>query len=207
MHEFRIREFCSDWCTDFSLGGNFWLKRWSEVNGEEGMNPDVGKFIGVYFAFGISSSTAVVVQTLILWIFCSIEVSNLNVLNGCILQYPSTWQKLRSFSTGIQKASWANGICDIQIANELFWNVWPLSPLTCVNRGLLMCFSTPAGRILNRFSRCVTLLSTFRSPNTAWISITSIFSIYWGLRPGRPEIVFGYGRVCVALAYLKEMRG
>lgn len=53
---------------------NVWLKNWSEVNGEEGGNPDVGMYIGVYFAFGIGSAALVVVQTLILWIFCSIEV-------------------------------------------------------------------------------------------------------------------------------------
>lgn len=38
------------------------------------MNLNVGKYIGVYFAFGIGSAALVVVQTLILWIFCSIEV-------------------------------------------------------------------------------------------------------------------------------------
>lgn len=39
------------------------------------MNKDIGKYLGIYFAFGIGSSALVVVQTLILWIFCSIEVS------------------------------------------------------------------------------------------------------------------------------------
>jgi hypothetical protein len=34
----------------------------------------VGFFIGIYFALGIGSATLVVVQTLILWILCSIEV-------------------------------------------------------------------------------------------------------------------------------------
>ena len=39
------------------------------------MNPNVGFYIGIYFALGIGSAALVVVQTLILWIFCSIEVS------------------------------------------------------------------------------------------------------------------------------------
>jgi hypothetical protein len=52
-----------------------WLKNWSEVNQRYGGNPHVGKYIGVYFAFGVGSAALVVVQTLILWIFCSIEVS------------------------------------------------------------------------------------------------------------------------------------
>lgn len=56
-------------------GGSVWLKKWAAVNGAEGRNPHVGKFIGVYFAFGIGGALLVVVQTLILWIFCSIEVS------------------------------------------------------------------------------------------------------------------------------------
>ncbi|KAL5326449.1 hypothetical protein ACEPPN_004134 [Leptodophora sp. 'Broadleaf-Isolate-01'] len=57
------------------IGGSVWLKKWAAVNGAEGRNPHVGKFIGVYFAFGIGGALLVVVQTLILWIFCSIEAS------------------------------------------------------------------------------------------------------------------------------------
>lgn len=57
------------------VGGSFWLKQWSEVNEKMGGNPQVGKYIGIYFAFGIGSAGLVVLQTLILWIFCSIEVS------------------------------------------------------------------------------------------------------------------------------------
>ncbi|KAL9047131.1 MAG: hypothetical protein Q9214_000212, partial [Letrouitia sp. 1 TL-2023] len=57
------------------IGGSLWLKNWSEVNQASGGNPLVGKYIGVYFAFGIGSAALVVVQTLILWIFCSIEAS------------------------------------------------------------------------------------------------------------------------------------
>lgn len=34
----------------------------------------MGKNIGIYFSFGVGSAALVVVQTLILWIFCSIEV-------------------------------------------------------------------------------------------------------------------------------------
>ena len=56
------------------VAGSVWLKRWSEINQEYGGNPNVGKYIGVYFAFGTGGAALVVVQTLILWIFCSIEV-------------------------------------------------------------------------------------------------------------------------------------
>lgn len=51
-----------------------WLKEWSERNQSTGSNDNIGKYIGIYFAFGIGSSALTVVQTLILWIFCSIEV-------------------------------------------------------------------------------------------------------------------------------------
>lgn len=56
------------------IGGSLWLKNWSEVNERYGGNPLIGKYIGVYFAFGIGSAALVVLQTLILWIFCSVEV-------------------------------------------------------------------------------------------------------------------------------------
>lgn len=56
-------------------GGSVWLKNWSEVNSDAGANEHVGKYIGIYFAFGVGSAALVVMQTLILWIFCSIEVS------------------------------------------------------------------------------------------------------------------------------------
>lgn len=54
---------------------NFWLKKWSEVNERSGTNPHVGRYIGVYLAFGVGSAALVILQTLILWIFCSIEAS------------------------------------------------------------------------------------------------------------------------------------
>ena len=53
-----------------------WLKEWAEHNKQAGSNPEVGKYIGIYFAFGIGASLLTVIQTLILWIFCSIEASS-----------------------------------------------------------------------------------------------------------------------------------
>lgn len=57
------------------MGGSVWLKHWSEKNTEAGGNPEIGKYIGIYLAFGVGSAALTVVQTLILWIFCSIEAS------------------------------------------------------------------------------------------------------------------------------------
>lgn len=57
------------------IGGSFWLKNWSESNEKAGSNDDVGRYIGIYFGIGIGGAALVVVQTLLLWIFCSIEAS------------------------------------------------------------------------------------------------------------------------------------
>lgn len=58
-----------------SIGASVWLKNWSEHNGDAGGNTEVGRYLGIYFALGIGSAALVVVQTLLLWIFCSIEAS------------------------------------------------------------------------------------------------------------------------------------
>ncbi|KAL7913363.1 P-loop containing nucleoside triphosphate hydrolase protein [Trichoderma velutinum] len=90
-----------------NIGGSVWLKEWAEQNQKAGANYAIGKFIGIYFAFGIGSSLLTVLQTLILWIFCSIEAS----------------RKLHE-----------------RMANAIF-----RSPMSFFD-------TTPAGRILNRFS-------------------------------------------------------
>jgi ATP-binding cassette subfamily C (CFTR/MRP) protein 1 len=51
-----------------------WLKIWSKANDENGGNRDAGKYIGIYFAFGIGYSLLVLIQTMLLWLFCSLEV-------------------------------------------------------------------------------------------------------------------------------------
>jgi len=103
------------------IAGNIWLKKWADANAKAGGNADVGKFIGVYFAFGIGSAALTVVQTLILWIFCSIEAS----------------RKLHE-----------------RMATAIF-----RSPMSFFD-------VTPAGRILNRFSRYVAPRSIPIPPST-----------------------------------------
>lgn len=56
------------------VAGSFWLKNWADRNTKAGANPEFGKYIGIYFVFGVGAAALTVVQTLILWIFCSIEV-------------------------------------------------------------------------------------------------------------------------------------
>lgn len=57
-----------------NMGGSVWLKKWAEYNAGNGGNFHVGKYIGVYFAFGIGGALLTAAQMLILWILCSIEV-------------------------------------------------------------------------------------------------------------------------------------
>lgn len=91
------------------IGGSLWLKNWSEVNQASGGNPLVGKYIGVYFAFGIGSAALVVVQTLILWIFCSIEVCPPLGLYDWVLT---------SEMTGITQIARKDGFCNFPVTNE-----------------------------------------------------------------------------------------
>lgn len=78
-----VCSFSFVWYANAGSGGSVWLKNWSEINQDYGGNPNVGKYIGIYFGFGVGSALLVVVQTLILWIFCSIEVSQNAAMAQC----------------------------------------------------------------------------------------------------------------------------
>ncbi|SCU90191.1 LADA_0F02432g1_1 [Lachancea dasiensis] len=58
-----------------SVIGNVWLKHWSEVNTKFGANPHVSKYLGIYLALGIGSALSTLVQTVILWVYCTIHGS------------------------------------------------------------------------------------------------------------------------------------
>ncbi|KAL2856233.1 P-loop containing nucleoside triphosphate hydrolase protein [Aspergillus pseudodeflectus] len=57
------------------VAGSYWLKYWTDESEKTQSASNSGKFIGVYLAFGVGSSLLVILQNLILWIFCSIEAS------------------------------------------------------------------------------------------------------------------------------------
>lgn len=81
----------------------------------------MGKYIGIYFAFGIGSASLVVVQTLILWIFCSIEVSTIGVVHHA---NATTVRKLIWCPVaGVQKAAREDGLCYFPVTDELLRNV------------------------------------------------------------------------------------
>jgi ATP-binding cassette subfamily C (CFTR/MRP) protein 1 len=57
------------------VSGSVWVKHWAEQNEKTGSNMSIAKNVGVYFGLGIVASAMVVVQTMIMWIFCSIRAS------------------------------------------------------------------------------------------------------------------------------------
>ncbi|KAK9460193.1 P-loop containing nucleoside triphosphate hydrolase protein [Lipomyces oligophaga] len=58
-----------------SVGGNIWLKKWSDENTRLGSNPDIGKYLGIYLIFGVSAAIFTLCCTLTLWIFCTIRAA------------------------------------------------------------------------------------------------------------------------------------
>ncbi|CCE62252.1 hypothetical protein TPHA_0C00960 [Tetrapisispora phaffii CBS 4417] len=59
----------------FSVMGNVWLKHWSEVNTVNNDNSHAAYYLFIYFTLGFASSLANLIQTIILWIFCTIQGS------------------------------------------------------------------------------------------------------------------------------------
>lgn len=57
------------------VSGSIWLKNWAELNEKLGGNSDIAKNMSVYFAFGFAASAMLVVQTMIMWVYCSIQAS------------------------------------------------------------------------------------------------------------------------------------
>ncbi|EMC96931.1 hypothetical protein BAUCODRAFT_433092 [Baudoinia panamericana UAMH 10762] len=108
------------------IGGSVWLKNWSEVNSRYGGNPNVGKYLGIYFAFGIGSAALVVLQTLILWIFCSIEAS--------------------------RKLHERMGELDALFMRSRCMHLLNLAAYAIFRSPMMFFETTPTGRILNRFS-------------------------------------------------------
>lgn len=59
-----------------SVCGNIWLKHWAEVNSGYGYNPHVGFYLGIYLLLGFGSSLFVLIQSCIVWIYCTIHGSS-----------------------------------------------------------------------------------------------------------------------------------
>lgn len=76
-----------------SVMGNVWLKHWSEVNSRYGSNPNAARYLAIYFALGIGSALATLIQTIVLWVFCTIHASKYlhNLMTNSVLRAPMTF--------------------------------------------------------------------------------------------------------------------
>lgn len=66
---------CTVLSMSINVASNIWLKHWSEVNTKYGYNPDVVKYLGIYFLLGIGFTFSSLVQSCFMWIFCTIQGS------------------------------------------------------------------------------------------------------------------------------------
>lgn len=62
-------------CTCFNVASNVWLKHWSEVNTRYGYNPDIPKYLGIYFLLGVGYSAMALLNSCLMWIYCTIQGS------------------------------------------------------------------------------------------------------------------------------------
>lgn len=95
-----------------NVASTFWLEHWSEINTKYGYNPNVGKYLGIYFLLGIGYSLASLIQNTYLWIFCTIQGSKKlhNSMAVSVLRAPMTFfettpigRVLNRFSNDIYK--------------------------------------------------------------------------------------------------------
>lgn len=76
-----------------SVAGNIWLKHWSEVNTAHGDNPHAIRYLAIYFALGVGSAFSTLIQTVILWIFCTIHGSTYlhNLMTNAVFRAPMSF--------------------------------------------------------------------------------------------------------------------
>lgn len=76
-----------------SVMGNVWLKHWSEVNSKYGSNPHVTRYLGIYLALGLSSAFSTLIQTVVLWVFCTIRGSRYlhSIMAASVLRAPMSF--------------------------------------------------------------------------------------------------------------------
>lgn len=193
--------------TDSIIGGNFWLKNWADINDKAGINTDVGKFLGVYFAFGIGSAALVVIQTLILWIFCSIEVGIPDGKTGSrIMQMQQRklilyWYRLRGNCTSVWPLLFSDRLCHFSRLPLLdgFWTAF---------QGMSLGFySTPRRSYDRDVSLCICpgcpLPFQWSWPKVAGFSLTPCKSFEPGIHACRFQLVLSWSCATSTHVYLK----
>lgn len=125
-----------------SVMGNVWLKHWSEVNSKYGTNPHAGRYLAIYLALGISSAFSTLIQTVILWVFCTIRGSRYlhAIMTASVLRAPMVFFEttpigriLNRFSNDIYKVDELLG----RTFSQFFVNVIKVSFTLIV-----ICFTT-----------------------------------------------------------------
>lgn len=136
-----------------SVLSNIWLKHWSEVNSSIGANPHPGRYLGVYLALGISSALATLVQTIILWLFCTIRGSKYlhSIMTNSVLRAPMSFFEttpigriLNRFSNDIYKVDEMLG----RTFSQFFMNVVKVSftiIVICITTWQFTFFVIPMG--------------------------------------------------------------
>lgn len=70
-----------------------WLKHWSEINTKYNANPNAGRYLLIYLALGIGSALSTLIQTVILWVFCTIHGSKYlhGIMTDAIFRAPMSF--------------------------------------------------------------------------------------------------------------------
>ncbi|KAI3406538.2 YCF1 [Candida oxycetoniae] len=125
-----------------NVASTFWLEHWSEINTKYGYNPNVGKYLGIYFLLGIGYSLSSLIQNVSLWILCTIQGSKKihNFMAVSVIRAPMTFfetvpigRVLNRFSNDIYKIDEVLG----RVFNMFFSNAIRVSLTIAV-----ICFST-----------------------------------------------------------------
>lgn len=125
-----------------NVGSNVWLKHWSEVNTKYGFNPDVGKYLGIYFALGFGYSVCALIQTCFMWIFCTIRGSTKmhNGMATSVLRAPMSFFETTPIGRILNRFS--NDIYKIdEILGRVFGQFFSNSTKVMFTI-LVICFST-----------------------------------------------------------------
>lgn len=85
--------FTTTLTTVLNVVSNVWLKHWSEVNTKYGYNPNIVKYLGIYFLFGICYSLSSLINSCFMWIFCTIQSSKIlhNGMASSVLRAPMSF--------------------------------------------------------------------------------------------------------------------
>lgn len=126
-----------------SVMSNVWLKHWSEVNTRYNDNPHYVYYLSIYFALGVGSAMSSLTQTVILWVFCTIQGSRYlhSLMTNAIMRAPMSFFEttpigriLNRFSNDIYKVDvmlgrsfsqfLVNGIKVIFTMIVICWTTW-----------------------------------------------------------------------------------